>query len=805
MPAAHAPLSDSFLDAKAQNSRRMSGYDASRNQRTAQPSALLPAVPENHGGAPVPAAGVASATTPVLGAPSGSPPLTSPSPPPSSYKKGKRIVAEPGWGRHSSTGSIGSGVSEDDSPLTMDRRRSPDKGKGKSRDVGGTPSAGTSGSSLAMWGIPEEQTVKRANWVVDPVEMQLGTESWADDLRIVLVLGSPNPDALAPMLYNPTFANTLILIGSYKPLPAIEALLSPSHLMSASPDRTIYPTLQPFTPTIRPGDDEQHALTALLTQGQTLAKQYRTRAPRSTRSRQSSFGSQGSASGSPPASPGMRARVFSGLSPSRRGSMDSMGSDRARRSSSFGATGALPTVASTASLQTTRTENRRSRSSIFGGIFKFDSENRSSSSSSGDLFDAVINFLPSASNFKPGKDMQMMLHQAVVITTAVVPTLMRTLGKPSSDDSDKALPITVLHVLPQKAPQVLSSVLESFLLSLIPSFQNRCAREIFPCVVTSPVWLSPLVEMAQGRSSLEDGVSGAEVLLLGGVRAPAGQNVGSYSPRAYLASWGGCMSMPGLIAEARRPSNTRSSSSSGGGDAPPRAAAPKRNSTWGLVDPPTVGSDAVSPRTPPQSTPDIFSQAALPLPPLPASSPSMSTPSSSPSPPQPSFSPTRVPLSPPQLPAGAAGPASASGPGPGVGYGLGINTNPQRRSKLSSVAAIAEPPSAPASASAPASDRPRSPPTPELEPSASSCSSSFALGETGSQGSAGSAGSGGTSGQIQDEVRIRRGEGEMGEGKWESGNGTAGKEGKGLKKKESKGSLGFGSWLRGRRGRSVKA
>lgn len=69
------------------------------------------------------------------------------------------------------------GSDSDDGVLTMDRPRPHGKGKEKENFTGG------------MRGIPEERTIKEARWVLDPTEMQLGSETWSNSLRIVLVLG----------------------------------------------------------------------------------------------------------------------------------------------------------------------------------------------------------------------------------------------------------------------------------------------------------------------------------------------------------------------------------------------------------------------------------------------------------------------------------------------------------------------------------------------------------------------------------------------------------------------------------------
>lgn len=623
------------------------------------------------------------------------------------------------------------GSDSDDGVLTINRAKTYDKGKEKDTLAGG------------MWGIPEEQTIKQARWVLDPTEMQLGSETWSNSLRIVLVLGHVTVEALEPMLYNPAFANTLLLIGSYEPIPEIDALLSPSHLLSSSPDREICPSIQPFQPSGRANGTESHDLTVLLNQATILAKQYRERTPLATRSRQGSFTS---ASNSPPSSPGGRKKVFSvlglGRTPSRRGSLDSTGDDRPSSSVFNGEREGISSSMSSSSLRAPSVASNRnphsrilsmSRDSFLGGMFKLDGDARSSGEGR-HLFDAVINFVPPMSMFKSERAMQHMLHQAVVITTGCVPTLVRSVGR-SSNGEAPTLPITLLHVLPSQTPPALAPVLESFVLSLLPNFQARCSRELFGCIVTPPVWFSPLVSMSSNAIT-EDGVSGAEVLLVGGVRCPhqvmKGQGrTEDFKSRAFLFSWEACMSVCGIIAESRRPSGSRASTSA--------SRSVSRQDIPG--DPPSVNFNDVQARTPPQTFEHILSTASasnssqLPTPPTSLSA----QPSSSPKPAL--FSPTLLPIQTQNL--------------------------HQRKSKLSAVAA--------------ASDLLNSPPTPDLDPSISSCSSSFALGETNSQGSGsgGSASAAATGNGGDNAVRVVK-QGEFGREKWEDGKEPKRKGGRGI-------------------------
>ncbi|KAE8543633.1 hypothetical protein D1P53_000348 [Cryptococcus gattii VGV] len=698
----HSPLTDSFLDAKAQCARRISSYENNRAQ--AGSSTSLPVVPENRQNAqPAPQ-----------------------SKPASSYKLAdKRKLPRTGSGLSGDRGRrISGGSDSDDGVLTMNGTRSYDKGKGKETLTSG------------MRGIPEERTIKKARWILDPTEMQLGSETWSNSLRVVLVLGHVTVEALEPMLYNPTFANTLLLIGSYKPVPEIDALLSPSYLLSSSPERAICPTLQPFQPSGKANGTDAHDLTVLLNQATILAKQYRSQTALATRSRQGSFSST---SNSPPSTPGGKRNVLSGLglgktTPPRRGSLDSTENDRPSPSAYDSERPRILNSMSSGSLLVSSRSSRSrissmSRDNFLGGMFKLDSDAKSSGEGP-HLFDAVINFMPPMSMFKPQRAMQDMLHQAVVITTGCVPALVRHVGGKTSNDT---LPITLLHVLPPQAPPALAPVLESFVLSLLPSFQARCSRELFGCVVTPSVWSSPLVSMSSNAIT-EDGVSGAEVLLVGGVRClhqivKAKGRAEDFKPRAFLYSWESCLSMCGVIAESRRPSESRKSPTSA------FRSVTRQNSPG---DPPSVNFNDVQARTPPQTSEHF--------------SPTASAPNSSQLPSlffsQPSSSPKPTLL------------ASALPP-------IQTQIQHQRKSKLSLVTA--------------ACDRPNSPPTPDLDRSISSCSSSFALGETNSQGSgsSGSANAAATGSGSDNAVRVVK-EGEFGRDNWEDGKESKKKGGRGI-------------------------
>ncbi|WVF65376.1 hypothetical protein IAT40_000103 [Kwoniella sp. CBS 6097] len=657
VPTQHNPIADQFLNAKAQSSRRTT-YDINSFPR--RPSSTLAVVPENHHH-PAEAAQIDYSSR-------GPPPA-----PPSAFR-----LAE-----NQRRSSRRSNSDADVNGLNKGGRRSPDKGKQK--EV-------LSPQAINGKVVLKQQMEKRrrADWVFDMFETQKGADSWTEVPRVILILGNATPASLAPVLFDPAFAETLVLVGSDTPSPAIEALLSPS---TNEQTQTIFPTLQPFSLKSRAADEtDAHALTVLLAQAASFAQQYKTKTRASVfaRSRANSVVSNASGSNSPPSTPAMRKRVLSGLginSSVGRSSMDSNASDRpVPRSQSMFDT----TVDGNGNPRQSKSRmSSFSRESIFGGIRRNSDASDSKSGASlnnGNLFDAIVNFVPPMSGFRPERALQDMLHQAVVVTTGVMPSLTRQIGKTSPNPSG-SMPISLVHVLPQTMPSPLPSVIESFLLSLLPTFQARCSRELFGAVVTSPVWLSPFVDVSQSTPTRKNGaesdedVSGAEVLLFGGARCPyqiLGGAEPDLRPRAFLPNWNSCMAMPGLKAESRRPSPS------------PRAHHERMHSS-----PSSIAYADVSPRTPPQTTP-----SGSPTPSL-----SDKTPGPAPSP---------SPL-----------PRSMSMPNGGIGQ--------SRRSKLS---VSHTPPTA-------NGELPHSPPTPDLDPSISSCASSFALGETGSQGSVAGGSAGG--------------------------------------------------------------
>lgn len=138
-------------------------------------------------------------------------------------------------------------------------------------------------------------------------------------------------------------------------------------------------------------------------------------------------------------------------------------------------------------------------------------------------FDVILNFLPSGRE----ETLQTLLQQTLTLTTGVTPYLMS--GPPSkTPTANTKLPISLIHILPANSPPPLEKVLESFLLTLLPSLAPRATqRRAQGLVVTQSVW------EAEAR------MEAAHSLLFGGLSCtvPEGLNVKS---RALIRDWRDC-------------------------------------------------------------------------------------------------------------------------------------------------------------------------------------------------------------------------------------------------------------------------
>lgn len=398
----------------------------------------------------------------------------------------------------------------------------------------------------------------RTDWIVDLTETARGAEKWEDRERVILIVGSeftlpsphgmvltrsdPTADVLAPILYNPSFSNTLLLVGTIDPSPSIESLTSPSHLLHSASTSTIYPTIQPFNLSDR--DTIAHTVPAIIEMATTMAAQYRKSALRTPRPPVRRDSSDSAASSTPPRTPPMSVRLSPDALDAQIRRVSSDFPYEHKRSQSLGEPfrqdAKTPSQSPRPRPRSKVSSLNLSRESVFGGL-----SNRSKSDQrvtiGGSPFDAVINFIPAASDFAPQRAMQEMLHQSVVLTTGVMPLLTRRSVKGTSPNS---LPISVVHILPSQVPGPLPGVVENFILGLLPKFMSQSERELWSSVTTIPAWL------AAPRQLGNESYSGAEVFLFGGLRCPESSEAGTKS-RAFLPNWKVCTLSPGTIASYR--------------------------------------------------------------------------------------------------------------------------------------------------------------------------------------------------------------------------------------------------------------
>lgn len=364
-------------------------------------------------------------------------------------------------------------------------------------------------------------------------------------------------------MYNPTFANTLLLVGSIDLIPSIEALASPSQLLAAEDSRTIHPLLHPFSISQNTAQLKDHPLPAILQEADKLARQYRQGAGFLGRDK-AKLGS-GSRRNSDDLSPGGSPSRFrrikalpelptsddfrprSGSDATRPAARPELGSKRAstlgisRNSILFGRRG---------SSSSTTSDADSPRASIIAP---------SAVSSGGCPIDSVINFIPSAKDIGNSDNLfREMLHQAVVSTTGLIPLLTKKPSKPASIVSEmEDSAITLIHVLPTQVPVPLPGVIENFLISLWPNLRGT-TRDVWTSAITQPAWMAENATASSSRIQVmgEAQYSGSEVLLLGGVRSFALESEraaagGQIKPRAFLPNWAVCEVSPGVVEHVR--------------------------------------------------------------------------------------------------------------------------------------------------------------------------------------------------------------------------------------------------------------
>lgn len=170
------------------------------------------------------------------------------------------------------------------------------------------------------------------------------------------------------------------------------------------------------------------------------------------------------------------------------------------------------------------------RKSSFFGMGKTGSE--SQAPRPGSPFDAVIHIIPPASEYPSNRALQEMLQSTVLLTSAVVPILAkRNMSNSSKTTAVDATPVTLVHVIQPNSPVALPPVVENFILSLLPRFQNMCERKLSTYAVSQEAWIHP---------ADREMISGCDILLFGGAEVrPTEMPDGSVrtKKRAYIRYW----------------------------------------------------------------------------------------------------------------------------------------------------------------------------------------------------------------------------------------------------------------------------
>lgn len=398
---------------------------------------------------------------------------------------------------------------------------------------------------------------------------------------------APTPESLSPILLDPAFSSTHILIGVSQLTPEIDRLASSASIVVNGALRAVYPSMQVFVVDPAASSSAAHVLPTILDQAVFLARAHRAAVGSSTgtprRASHSRRESDSSNSITPPMTPPPRARKLSNFGMKlERVSTDSSRQSRpsmTKSRSDIGLSGTLDRPSPRSRLSSF------TRQSVLGGLTG--SGTAEARANSGSPFDAVLNFIPPHTDFAHKAEMQGMLHQAVVLTTGVLPVLTQNPSQ-SFDPLFNPAVVPLVHVLPSTVPAPLPGVIESFLLNLMPTFAGRTDRDVFAVVITPAVWHQYTIDPSHS-------LTGASTLLFGGARCPeaifASRGMKS---RALLSAWRDCVTMPGLMAESRVPRT------------PGSPLSPSRTRS----NPPSLAYSSVPARSPPQTAPGPLGPAA---------------------------------------------------------------------------------------------------------------------------------------------------------------------------------------------------
>lgn len=341
----------------------------------------------------------------------------------------------------------------------------------------------------------------------------------------------PTPDSLSPLLYNPQYAQTLLLIALSAPSPALSQLAA-----QTASERTTYPLIQLIDMPASGKTSPTQALTSTLQQASAISYQWRAslRAPPSSRMSWMGAGSRRSSTDS-------MASSLVPLTPpmSHRGSMSAPQIYSRRSSETSTASSQADNVVAgkkTSAISSSRNSTSRppvsNRKSSFFGMGKSGTADPKLAPPASP-FDAVIHIVPPAAECAPNRALQEMLQSTVLLTSAVVPMLAKRNMTSSSGKSPvvDSTPISLIHIVQPNSPHALPPVIENFVLSLVPKFQMMSERPMSGYVVSQAAWLHP---------ADRDMMSGGDLLLFGGARVrPTDMPDGStrVKKRAYIPYW----------------------------------------------------------------------------------------------------------------------------------------------------------------------------------------------------------------------------------------------------------------------------
>lgn len=360
----------------------------------------------------------------------------------------------------------------------------------------------------------------------------------------------PTLDSLGPLLYNPQYASTLLIIALSSPSAAFTQLAA-----QTPAERSTYPIVQLVDLQSISTGNPAHPLPSMLESAAKIATRWRASLSGTSTPRMSWMGSRTSSIDS----------ITSArhLSPSVSNRSSLAPPSSYRRSSDLGSESSFDSRRMSAPATKSRPEPSSRKSSFFG--LGKTSETKAPSPAS--PFDAVLHFISPASEFPANRALQEMLQRSILLTSAVVPTLAKRSISGSKDIMIDSIPVSLVHVLPANPPAALPPVIENFVLSLLPSFQSQSERTLSGYVITESAWLHPAERNI---------MSGSDLILFGGAQVYPNQlpdGTVRVKPRAFIPFW---PHQGPPMAVAQNPDFTRSDYSTLVPVAPAEKAPPSR-------------------------------------------------------------------------------------------------------------------------------------------------------------------------------------------------------------------------------------